>query len=188
MIRMDFYDVVKNRKSIRSYKPDKVPEDALLRVLEAARLAPSWANKQCTRYIVVDDKELIARITTRLSKTFNAPLMIVACADPKQSGQKDGKDYYLVDVGISLEHLVLAAAAEGLGTVWLGALFDEAAVKRELAIPDNLRIVALTPLGYPAEGKLANVVDSIFKTVAGSTNRKPLEEIAFHNRYGTKYK
>ena len=87
-----------------------------------------------------------------MAKSFNAPMLVVMCADPDHSGHKDGKDYYLVDTAIAFEHLVLAAAAEGLGTCWLGGMFNEAEVKRQLGIPEKLRVVAITPLGYPEDG------------------------------------
>ncbi|OPY26953.1 MAG: dihydropteridine reductase [Methanocella sp. PtaU1.Bin125] len=182
---MDFYDVVKNRKSVRSYKPDKVPEDVLLRILEAARLAPSWANKQCWRYVIVDDPGLVARIAPATVKAFGAPTMIALCADPAQSGQREGKDYYLVDAAISMEHLVLAAAAEGLGTCWVAGRLEEAAIRQALGVPESLRVVAITPLGYPAEGGLGGIVSGVMRAAVGASSRKPLSEIAFHNQYGT---
>ena len=181
---MDFYDVVKNRKSVRSYKPDRVPEDVLLRIMEAARLAPSWANKQCWRYVIVDDPGLISRVAPGMVKSFGAPLMIVLCADPAQSGQREGKDYYLVDAAISMEHLVLAASAEGLGTCWVAGRLEEAVIRQALGVPDNLRVVAITPLGYPAEGGLGNIVGGAMRAAVGASNRKPMGEIAFRNRYG----
>jgi nitroreductase len=174
---MDFYKVIEQRKSVRRYSPEVVPEDRLLRVLEAARLAPSWANRQCWRYVIVDDPELISCIAPVTVKAFGAPMMIVLCADPAQSGQREGKDYYLVDAAISMEHLVLAAAAEGLGTCWVAGRLEEAAVKSALGIPDHLRVVALTPIGFPAEEVPGSAV--------GASNRKPVNEIAFRNRYGT---
>jgi nitroreductase len=182
---MDFYDVVKTRKSVRSYKQDRVPEDVLLRILEAARLAPSWANKQCWRYVIVDEPGLISDIAPAVVKAFGAPVMIVLCADPAQSGQREGKDYYLVDAAISMEHLVLAAAAEGLGTCWVAGRLEEASIRQALGVPDNLRVVAITPLGYPAEGGLGNIFGGVMGAAIGASNRKPMGEIAFHNHYGT---
>lgn len=181
---MDFYEVLKMRKSVRRYKPDKVPEDVLMRVLEAARIAPSWKNMQCWRYVVIDDPGLIAKAMGPVARVHNAPMYVAVCADPEQSGKKDGKDYYLVDTAISMEHLVLAATAEGLGTVWLGAAFDEATVRRELAVPDKMRVVAVTPLGYPAEGVVGTVLDQVARAAVSASSRKPMDEIAFRNRYG----
>jgi len=80
-----------------------------------------------------------------------APIIIVGCADPTKSGNKEGKKYYLLDMGISMEHLMLAATEQGLGTCWIGAGFDETVVKEALTIPEEIRVVAITPLGYPNE-------------------------------------
>ncbi len=183
---MDFYDVVRNRKSVRKYASKKVPDDVLNRILEAARWAPSWANRQCCRYVVVDDPAIISAIAGR-SSSFGAPIYIVACADPSQSGNKDGKEFYLVDVAISLEHLVLAAAAEGLGTCWLGGMLDEATVKKQLGIPDNMRAVAMTPLGYPEKSALKGLIGEAMSKAIGADTRKPLSEIAFKNKYGERF-
>ncbi len=185
---MDYYDVVKIRKSVRKYTSQKVPADVLDRILEAARRAPSWANKQCWRYVVVDDPAILPRIVTGLARSFNAPMFIVACADPEQSGHKNGMDYYLVDVAISLEHLVLAAAAEGLGTCWLGGMVDEAEVKKELRIPENIKVVAVTPLGYPEEGALKGLVGGVMRKMIGADSRKPLDDIVYKNKFGERFK
>ena len=148
---MEFMEVVRQRRSVRKYRPDPVPQARLDHILEAARLAPSWANGQCWAFVVVTD----AKIRHELGQAGNpwisdAPVIVVACADPKHSGTKEDQQYYLVDVGIAMEHLVLAAADQGLGTCWIG-WFDEPRVKRALGIPADLRVVALTPLGYPDE-------------------------------------
>ncbi len=161
---MEFMDVVKNRRSVRKYKADKVQKADIEYVLEAARLAPSWKNQQCWRYIVVTDAEMRKKISMR-DWAANAPVVIVACADPTKAGDRDGKPYYMLDLGISMEHLVLAAADRGLGTCWLGALFEEKTVRDALGVPETHRIVALTPLGYPDESPPAK-------------ERKPLSEIA----------
>ncbi len=143
-------EVVRKRKSVRRYRPDPVPEEDVAYVLEAARLAPSWANKQCWRYVVVTDPELRKKISLR-DATAAAPVIVVACADPSLSGDRNGKPYYMLDVGIGMEHLVLAATERGLGTCWLGGQFDEATVKAALGVPEGWRVVAMTPLGYPDE-------------------------------------
>jgi nitroreductase len=189
-------DIVLKRKSIRKYKSDPVPEDKLRYVLEAARQAPSWANQQCWKYIIVTDEELKKKIAVSILPppaifpsswdrsllpepkppmrprdwAAQAPIIIVGCADPAKSGRKEGKDYYLVDMGISMEHLMLAAAEQGLGTCWMGGGFDEAVVKEALNIPKEIRVVALTPLGYPDESP-------------GPRPRRSLEEITSRNRW-----
>jgi len=174
---MEFLDVIKNRRSIRKYKPDPVPDEDIEYVLNVARLAPSWKNQQCWRYVVVKDKEKIEKIASARPKSQNwlreAPIMIVACADPDESGHREGKEYYLVDIGISFEHLLLAARDRGLGTCWIGG-FDEKTVKDAIEAPENIRIVAYTPLGYPTEEK------------GEITDRKPHGETIFYEKYGQK--
>jgi nitroreductase len=133
-------------------------------MLEAARLAPSWANRQCWRYIVVTDEATRRRITVT-EWAAKAPVVIVACADPTKAGDKAGKPYYMLDVGISMEHLVLAADDRGLGTCWLGGQFDEEVVHEALGVPETHRVVALTPVGYPDE-------------TPAEKGRKPISETA----------
>jgi nitroreductase len=177
---MDFKDVVGNRKSIRSYSNQIVEEEKLTGILEAARIAPSWANKQCCNYIVVKDKAKIEALAGMFfSWIKEAPIMLAACADPKESGVRNGMDYYLVDVGISMQQLVLAATSEGLGTCWIGA-FDEAKVKKVLEVPENIKVVALTPVGYPAE---ESTKIKIGKKLIGAGKRRSLEEMVHKEKW-----
>lgn len=168
---MDFIDLVKQRRSIRVYRPDPVPQTKLDQVLEAARLAPSWANGQCWTFIVVTDPRVKSRVAEAGNEWIEqAPVIIAACADPKRSAIKGDQHYYLLDIGIAMEHLVLAAAEAGLGTCWIG-WFDEAKAKAALGLPEELRVVALTPLGYPDEEPEARP-------------RRSLGEIVYRDRWG----
>jgi nitroreductase len=151
---MELMDVIRDRRSIRRYKTTPVSNDDIEYVLEAARLAPSWSNRQCWRYIVVTDEGLRKKITKR-DWAAEAPVVIVGCADPTKAGNKAGKPYYMLDMGISMEHLILAAHDRGLGTCWLGGQFDEEVVREALGVPESHRVVALTPLGYPDEAPQA---------------------------------
>jgi nitroreductase len=176
---MDFYDVIKNRRSVRKYKPDPVPMDVIKRVLDAARLAPTWANLQGIRYVVITEKDQVAKVADAVGQKWlkkNAPMFIVAISDAKWSGNRPDPSgdlaYFMLDVGIAFEHLVLAATAEGLGTCWIG-IFDEEELKDVLGIKGSNRVVTLTPIGYPAESP-------------GPRARKSLSEIAFLNRFGEK--
>ncbi|MFQ6075835.1 MAG: nitroreductase family protein [Candidatus Bathyarchaeia archaeon] len=148
---MEFKDVIGKRRTIRKYKPDPVPEEKVKYVLEAARLAPSWANWQGWRFIIVKDEDLRKKIHT-VTRQFvqEAPMFIVGCADPSKSGFNHGMRFYLVDVAIAMHQLMLAAAEQGLGTSWV-CTFDEEALKEMLGIPRGIRVAALTPLGYAAE-------------------------------------
>jgi nitroreductase len=180
---MEFIDVINNRRSVRGYNDKTVEVEKLEQVLECARWAPSWANKQCWSFIVIKDRDTIEAISKSalvnkwLSK---APSIIVACADPNLSGSHNNMDYFLVDVSIAMEHLVLAAANLGLGTCWIGA-FDENKVKKILNIPGNIRVVALTPIGYPAEKP--NFREKMTQKIVKSSKRKPLDEIVHHEKW-----
>ena len=185
---MDFFEVVAARHSVRAYRPDPVPDESILRCLEAARSAPSWRNGQCWRFIVVRDKATIDHLAGQRVYGYPinawlkaAPVMVVACAEPRESGQHEGLPYWAVNTAIALEHLVLAATALGLGTCWIGG-FSEEAVRVLLDVPDRIRVVAYTPLGYPAE--TVGLIGRVTKLAARSHSRKPLEKIVFHDRWG----
>jgi nitroreductase len=114
---MEFMDVVAARKSVRGYAEREVEEEKLAKVLEATRLAPSWANRQCCKYVVVKDKAKIEELSGSINPWLRqAPVVVVACADPADSGSRNGMEYFLVDVGISMQQLVLSATDLGLGT------------------------------------------------------------------------
>ena len=174
-------EVIEKRRSIRKYKSDPIPEETLYKVLEAARIAPSWSNLQCWRYVVIKDestKKTLAEVLPSgnpVKKAFTqAPIIIAGCADPERSGyigsQRIGdKQWHVLDLGISMQQLVLAATNEGLGTCWV-CWFSEKEVKDILDVPDNIDVVALTPLGYPDEEPKAK-------------RRKSLEEIVYYERY-----
>jgi len=148
---MEFIDVITKRRSIRKYKPDMVSDEDIEYILECARLAPSWANSQCWKFIVVKDQKVKENLASAGNSWIaNAPVIIVACADPSKPGTKGDQPYYMLDIGIAMEHLILAAADRGLGTCWIGA-FNESIAKKALGVPDNIRVVASTPLGYPDE-------------------------------------
>jgi nitroreductase len=150
---MDFHDVIAQRRSVRAYRDEPIDQETLGRVLEAARIAPSAANRQPWHFLVIRDAELRARLLEAYSQPWfvAAPVIVCACARPSEAWQRsDGKNYSDVDVTIAMDHLILAAAAEGLGTCWIGA-FKPDRLREVLGLPDELEPVALTPLGYPAE-------------------------------------
>lgn len=184
MAETGFMSLVQARKSVRSYSDKPVEEEKLVRILEAARLAPSWANKQPWSYVVVKDsarREEVAKACGLLNTWLKkAPVIIVACADPRRSGRRNGMDYYLVDMGISMEHLVLAAADQGLGTCWIG-YFDEQKIKQALSVPEDMKVVTLSPVGYPDEGE--SIRSRMTRALAGSVRRKPLEEIVHRDKW-----
>ncbi|MGA2385212.1 MAG: nitroreductase family protein [Candidatus Bathyarchaeia archaeon] len=177
---MEFMNVITSRKSVRDFLGKAVEEEKLMKILEAARLAPSWANKQGCKYVVVKNKSTINELATGFTSWLSeAPVILAACIDPKDSGSHNGMDYYLVDVGISMQQLVLAATDLGLGTCWIGG-FDEDKVKKVLEIPSNIRVVALTPIGYPAPmSERSKTVREFVKAF----QRKPLESMVHREKW-----
>jgi len=175
---LEFYEVIRTRRSVRAYKPDPIPEDVLRRVLEAARIAPSGSNRQPWRFIIVRDEDTKRRLVPAChnqSWIADAPVVIVACARELSynRGGYMGKLSGVMDATIAFTHLILAARAEGLGTCWIGA-FENDEVKKVLGVPSGWNVVALTPMGYPAEGEAA------FREPFG---RKPLSEIVSTDKF-----
>ena len=150
---MEFSSLIETRYSVRAYKPDPVDDQKLQRVLEAARLAPTATNNQAFQLLVIHTKgreEELQRIYGR-SWFTDAPVVIGACGIPAENWvRKDGKNYNDVDVAIAMDHLILAATNEGLGTCWIGA-FDAQAAKDVLGLPGGVEPIAFTPLGYAAD-------------------------------------
>jgi len=151
---MNFQELAKKRYSVRAYKPDPVEDEKLVRVLEAARLAPTAANRQAFRVIVVktaDRKSELQRIYGR-DWFVQAPLVLCVCAVPSEAWVRraDGWNAAEVDATIAMSHIVLAAAEEGLGTCWIAA-FDPAAAREVLGLPPEVVPSAFTPLGYAAD-------------------------------------
>jgi nitroreductase len=180
---MELFEAINTRRSVRKYLDKPVEDEKLQQVLEAVRQAPSWANMQCWRMVVVKDKTTREKISelsyvesffapkgykSNPSKKAlaEAPVVIVLCGDPERSGVLWNQSYYLVDTGIAWENLMLAARALGLGSVFVG-VYEEDGIKALLNIPQNIRVVGLFPLGYPTEEAKAG------------PSRKPLEEICF---------
>jgi len=150
---MDLWEAIRTRRSIRAYKLDPVPRALAEKVLEAARLAPSAANRQPWHFLVVTDAARRAALKEAYAKEwfYTAPVIMVACARPGAAWKRsDGVNYAAIDVAIAFDHLTLAARAEGLGTCWIGA-FKPAELRRIMELPAELEPIALTPLGYPAE-------------------------------------
>ncbi len=151
---MNFQELIKTRYSVRAYKPDPVEEDKLARVLEAARLAPTAANRQAFRVIVLPTKGRETELRRVYGRDWftQAPLVLAVCAVPAESWVRkaDGWSAAEVDATIAMTHIVLAAAEEGLGTCWIAA-FDPVAAREVLGLPANVIPSAFTPLGYPAD-------------------------------------
>jgi nitroreductase len=156
---MEFSKLIEARYSCRAYRPDPVDEGIVAAAVEAARLAPTAANRQPFQLIIVRtqgrEKEL-RRIYDR-EWFVQAPLVICACGLPSEGWvRKDGTNYVYVDVAIAMDHLILAATDHGLGTCWIAA-FDVAAAREVLDLPEEVEPVAFTPLGYAADEPRAKV-------------------------------
>lgn len=176
MRRTPFLELAEKRRSVRAYKPEPVPEDLLQTVLEAGRLAPSAANKQPWRFIVVRSETGRRALGTAYAREWfwKAPVVIAVCVLPKEAWVRsyDGQNYALVDGALALDHMTLAAAELGLGTCWIGA-FDPAAAREILGLPDGVEIVGLTPLGFPDVEPSPRV-----------RSRRPLGETVRQERWG----
>jgi nitroreductase len=163
---MEFLELAKKRYSVRAYKPTPIEYDKLEKVLEAARVAPTAANRQPFKLIVIqtqDREEELLRIYNQ-PWFVEAPIVICACGIPSQSWiRQDGKNYCDVDVTIAMDHLILAATELGLGTCWIGAFNPEEA-RKVLKLPDDEEPIVFTPLGYPNDQP-------------GDIIRKPIEEL-----------
>lgn len=150
---MEFFELIAKRYSVRAYKPDPVEDEKLQRVLVAARLAPTAANRQPFQLIVIHTAGRQAELGTIYHRDWfvQAPLVLCVCGIPAQAWvRRDGKSYLDADVAIVMDHLVLAAADLGLGTCWV-ANFDVAAARKVLRLPDDVEPIAFTPLGYAAD-------------------------------------
>jgi nitroreductase len=178
-----FLQLVEMRESVRSYTSSPVENEKILRILSAARLAPSACNAQPWTFIVVDNPEIKNKLADATSTKViglnhfakQAPVHIVIVMEPANLTSRFGsmvkqKHFPLIDIGIAAEHICLAAAAEGLGSCMIG-WFDEKAVRKLLSIPTGSRPLLIITIGYPA------------KPGTREKRRKPFEEIVKYNKY-----
>ena len=169
---MEFLELVRSRYSVRAYEPTPVEEDKLQQVLEAACLAPTAANRQPFRLIVIATEGREAELQRIYAASWftQAPLVICACAVPAEAWVRmDDKVYADVDVTIAMDHLILAARSLDLGTCWI-ADFDPAVAREVLGLPDGVEPIVFIALGYSA-------VQPHPKT------RKPLSELVRYERW-----
>lgn len=175
---MDVLDAIRNRRSVRSYSQKSIPPELLERMRQSLRYAPSACNNQPWHFVLVKDAEVRRQVAQAANHAWmaQAPVTVVACGLPSQAYKRMGGygNSVDVDLAIAVDHLTLAAASEGLGTCWIGA-FKEEQVKAVLGIPEGVKIVALTPLGYPASADMISP--------APESRRKPMEELFSIDRY-----
>ena len=168
---MEYYDLIKNRESIRNYDPDKtVDREVIYRILEAGRLAPSACNLQPWKIIIISSSHKRLALNEAYSRDWfkNAPhvLAIVGLKDKAWVRSYDGYNSLETDLAIAMTHIILAAENEGVGTCWVEA-YDPEVLRNALVLTTNQEVFAITPLGYPQEG---------FKK-KGIKTRKPIDEI-----------
>ena len=170
---MEFTDLIRERYSVRAYHQRAIPPEVLDRVVEAFVLAPTAANRQPFGLVVIETKgreEELRRVYGNDWFAYQPPMVVCVCATPDTAWTRgDGKDYSDVDAAIAMDHLILAAANEGLGTCWIGA-FDPQAAREVLALPEGVEPIAFTPLGYPAD-------------TAGPKRRRTLEQLVHRDRW-----
>ena len=178
---MQFYDVIKSRQSIKKFKNTPINNEKLARMINAAMMSPSWKNHTCYKFILVDEKSELEQISKAIMNNDNsaaqsiidAPMTAVVVADPDASGEVENREYYLVDSAIAMEHFVLSATNEGYGTCWIAAV-NEDIIKKTLSIPQNYKVVAMTPIGEIDESKEHN-------------HKKPVKDFVFLNTWDNAY-
>ena len=169
---MDVSAAIKGRRSVRSYKNLEIEDDKIDKILEAGRLSPSANNRQEWKFIVVknvETKKKLSRAAMNQSFIGQAPVVLAACATESKAVMSCGHPTYAVDLSIAFAYMLLQAYELGLGTCWIGA-FNEDEVKSVLGVPKDVRVVALSPLGYPATNTIAR-------------SRKRLDEITCYEAY-----
>jgi nitroreductase len=170
---MNVMEAIKKRYSVRSYQDRAVETEKLDKILEAARLAPSASNKQEWRFVVVQDRDARQRLMKAAKNqpfVGEAPVVIVCCAKTDSHIMTCGQMCYPIDMAIAIEHMVLEATEEGLGTCWVGAFYEDQ-VKEILDIPKDIRVVELLALGYPT------------KPSSTHKDRLNIKEIVMHERW-----
>ncbi len=180
---METQQCIAQRRSVRRFTDQDISNEQLRELMQAARLAPSWANTQCWEFIIVRDQTIKEKLAETMPETnparkatINAPVVLVACGKLGKSGfykesaaTSKGDNWYLYDVGLATQNISLAAHDMGLGSVILG-LFDADAAGKVLNLPDSIKVVTLMPLGVPAKESKA-------------PPRKPLCEFVFKDTY-----
>ena len=170
---MDFLELAKERYSVRKMKPEKIKQEDLNKILEAARLSPTAKNLQRERLLVINTEEGIEKIKQCTSCDFGASTIIIISyeKDDEQNESEESKKYGLIDTGIVATHMCLEATNLGLGTTMVG-LFDRELTKKIFNIPAKYQPELLLPIGY---------IDR--KPSILHEKRKPIEELVKYNKY-----
>jgi nitroreductase len=174
---MDTIETILKRRSIRKYKPDEIPQADLDKILESGRQAPSAANRQPWHFIVVRDKELKRKVAAACSEQHwmaDADVILAGIGNPGASRGSTGRLWYEVDVAIAMQNMILTATSLGYGTCWIGA-FDEGQVKALLKVPEEMRVVALTPIGAPDASPEARPRKNVNQVFSAETYGQPIK-------------
>jgi nitroreductase len=170
---MEYSELIANRYSVRAYRPDPVEDKKLRCVLDAARLAPTACNRQPFQIVMVHTQSRETELLRIYHQPWfvQAPLILCAVGLPRESWVRsaDQRRYLDVDVAIVMDHLILEAANQGLGTCWIAA-FNAKAAREVLSLPDEVEPLIFTPLGYPADAP-------------GLKERKPLETLVRYEHW-----
>ncbi|MEM5834969.1 MAG: nitroreductase family protein [Candidatus Aenigmatarchaeota archaeon] len=175
---METLECIKTRRSVRKFKKKEIEKEKLMKILEAAIYAPSSGNLQNWEFIIVRDEEnkkLIAKAALNQNFIADASIIIIACSNDDKVifYGKRGKDLYAIEnVSAAIQNILLAANDLGIGSCWVGA-FDEKEIKKILKIPENVRPIAIIPLGYPEK-------------ISETPVRRPISEVVFEEKYGKK--
>ena len=174
---MEVFEAIQKRHSVRSYLPSEVPNEKLMKILEAARLAPSAGNVQPWYFIVVTEKPIREKLAKGRYAKFlvESPIVIVGCGDKGAS-----PNWHVVDTAIAMENMVLTATSEGLATCWIGS-FNGDQVRKLLGIPERFRVIALLALGYRRE-----TMDLSRRVLHFFRRKKKLEKIASLEKFGNR--
>lgn len=172
---MDFLNLAKKRYSCRSFLKKKVEKEKIEKILEAGRVAPTAVNFQPQRILVLDDEEKLSKLNECTKYGWGAPIVMVICYDKTISWKRqyDNKDEGIIDASIVATHMMLEIQDLGLGTTWIGS-FDPEKVREIYKIPENLEIISLMPVGYPAEDA---------KPSSSHEKRNSMEEMVCWNEF-----
>ena len=180
--RTALHELIARRWSSRSFAPTPLPDRAIETLIDAARWAPSYGNRQPWRFIVVRAPAVLARVHDALTRgnayAKVAPVLIALCGDPDDGQQVDGKQYYLMDAGMALENLLLQAVALGLHAHPMGG-FDEATVRDALRIPAHVRVLAVVAVGRP--GRLEDLDERTRERELRVRTRQPREAVSSYD-------
>ena len=182
---METLKAISQRASLMvKISPREIEQEKIEKVLDAARFAPSAINKQPWRFVVVQGKENVTKLVNETFANWNlkageAPVLIFAFANPKDDVVVGGREFYLFDVALAVENMILAATDMGLVTHLMTSL-DEEKLKKSLEVPNEVRFVVATPLAYPVNGSYEKAVEERLK----ARTRKSLPELVFRNVWG----